>query len=241
MSIYVCKYRIGPMDIGKTNEITNKGVLKVLEYAGGRHSNSVGYGINQIYDTKLSWVLLNWKVKILKRPIYDDLLIIKTWARDSNKIITYRDYEIFDESNNLLIKASSKWTLINIDTKELEKIPLDLISKLQEEGKFVFEDKNISKLKEPSNYLLEKEYKITRKDIDVNEHVHNVNYLDIAYECLPDEEYKRKEYNNIEIMYKKQIKLNNEIKCLYTKEQDTDIISIKSKDNKELHAIIKLY
>ena len=241
MAIYECKYRIGPMDIGKTNEITNKGVLKVLEYAGGRHSNSIGYGINQIYDTKLSWVLLNWKVKIIKRPIYDDLLIIKTWPRGSNKIITYRDYEIYDESNNLLIQASSKWTLINIDTKELEKLPLDLIEKFNEEDKTVFEDGSIPKLKEPTEYLLEKECKVTKRDIDVNEHVHNVNYLDIAYECLPNQEYNKEECNNIEILYKKQIKLDDEIKCLYSKENDVKTISIKSNDNKELHSIIKLY
>ena len=43
------------------------------------------------------------------------------------------------------------------------------------------------------------------------------------------------------IMYKKQIKLNNEIKCLYTKEQEQSIVTIKSADNKLLHAIIKLY
>ena len=58
---------------------------------------------------------------------------------------------------------------------------------------------------------------------------------------LPEEIYEKDEFNNIEIMYKKQIKLNNEIKCLYTKEQEQSIVTIKSADNKLLHAIIKLY
>ena len=42
-------------------------------------------------------------------------------------------------------------------------------------------------------------------------------------------------------MYKKQIKLNGEIRCLYTRDGEQNIITIKSIDDNSLHAIIKLY
>ena len=42
-------------------------------------------------------------------------------------------------------------------------------------------------------------------------------------------------------MYKKQIKLGDEINCYYSKEEDKNIITIKSKDDKILHAIVELY
>ena len=65
--------------------------------------------------------------------------------------------------------------------------------------------------------------------------------MDFAYEALPEEIYENCEFNNIEIMYKRQTKLNDEIKCLYTKDGEQNIVTIKSIDDNLLHAIIKLY
>ena len=50
-----------------------------------------------------------------------------------------------------------------------------------------------------------------------------------------------KENNNIEIMYKKQIKYGEPITCIYTMEENQNIVTIKSQDEKTLHAIVKLY
>lgn len=241
LAIYECKYRIGFTDVGGSNKLTNKAILKVLENAGGMQSEDVGYGLNQIEETSLSWVLLAWKVQVLSRPLYNEELLIKTWARDTTKVSTYRDYEIYDSNNKLVAIATSKWTLINIRTKSLEKITEELISKYNPETKSVFENNVLDKLKEPEQYDSKSEYKITRSEIDINDHVHNLYYLDFAYEALPEDVYRGEECNNIEIMYKKQIKLGDEIICLYSKNENKNIVSVKSKDEKVLHAIINLY
>ena len=63
--IYKCTYRIGLTDVRMSNNMTNKSILKVLENAGGMHSEEVGYGLNSIEKTGLSWVFLGWKVKVI--------------------------------------------------------------------------------------------------------------------------------------------------------------------------------
>ena len=241
MAICEYNYRLGFTDIGKDNLITNKGVLKLLENAGGMHSSQVGYGLNQIEDTKLSWVLLSWKVKILKRAKYNDVVYVKTWARNSSKISTYRDYEVYNENGELIIIGTSKWTLINIETKILEKLSDKLIKAYNEEEKMVFGEEKIPKLVEPKEYDSKINYRILRSQIDVNEHVNNLYYLDFANEALPEKIYKMPECNNIEIMYKKQIKYGEDIVCLYKNENNENIITIKDKHEQITHAIIKLY
>ena len=49
------------------------------------------------------------------------------------------------------------------------------------------------------------------------------------------------ELNNVRIMYKHQILLNDEINCKYTMEENKHIISLKNKDESVLHSIIELY
>ena len=91
------------------------------------------------------------------------------------------------------------------------------------------------------NFDLSFKYTVQRRDIDVNHHMNNINYLNVAYEFLPDDIYFANECNNIEIMYKKGIKLGETVNCLYCKKDDTNYVTIKSDDLKSLHAIVKLY
>ena len=70
--------------------------------------------------------------------------------------------------------------------------------------------------------------------------MHNLNYLAVAYEALPTNIYSEKSFNNIEIMYKKSIRLGNTVKCFYTVSDNIHYVTIKSEDEKSLHAIIKL-
>ena len=71
--------------------------------------------------------------------------------------------------------------------------------------------------------------------------MHNLNYLSVAYESLPEDAYFSAECNHIEIMYKKAIKLGDTVRCFYSDIDSSHYIAIKSDDNKDLHAIIKLY
>ncbi len=74
--------------------------------------------------------------------------------------------------------------------------------------------------------------------IDTNMHVHNIYYLDIVREVLPEEIYESNEFNNFEIMYKKEIKYGEIPKAFYTKINDEHFVTIKSNDESEIHAII---
>ena len=143
---------------------------------------------------------------------------------------------------NIVAKAISKWVLIDIEKGSIVKVDNELLSKYEPEiDKTVFEDEKFEKIKEPEEYELETEYKVKRADIDVNNHMHNLNYIDLAVEALPEDEYKQNEFNNIRITYKKEIKLGETIKCKYAFQDGKNIVAVKSEDEKILHAIIELY
>ncbi len=232
------------VDISKVNgdsKISNKGMLSILESVACMHSDKAGYGIKEIPLTRLSWIQLNWKVKILRRPYYGENLKIRTWARIDSKVSTLRDFEVLDKDNNQLCIATTRWTLINIDTQSLTKINDDIINKYNPENISIMPDFEFKKLSEPTDFSNEYVYTTQRRDIDVNNHMHNLNYLDLAYEALPEDVYNTETFNNIEIMYKKAIRLGDTSKCLYSKENNINTVVIKSMDSKDLHCIINLW
>ena len=239
--IFVENFKMGLSDIEKDNKIKNIAILKMLENIGSYHSDIAGYGTNDIPIKKLSWILLDWKLKVIKRPTYGENLEIRTWARVANKFFTYRDFEIYDENKNLCAIATSKWTLVNIKEGKMSKITEDVINSYKPEEKEVFEEEKLEKLQEPKEFISNITYTVKRKDIDINKHMHNLYFLDLAYEALPEDVYNTKVFDNVRIMYKKEIKLGDTVICKYTKKENKHIVVIKSQDEKSLHSIIELY
>ena len=71
--------------------------------------------------------------------------------------------------------------------------------------------------------------------------VHNLNYLNIAYELLPEDVYDGSELNNVEILYKRELKYGDIAKSYLYKDNNEYTIVIKSLDDSVLHSIIKLF
>ena len=235
------KVKIQLKDIEKENYIKNKGILEIFENVATHHSDLVGYGPNSINETGISWILFDWKIKVIKRPKYGQTLSINTWGRMKRKVYTYRDFEMYDEENNLCVIGTSKWAIVNINTNKIEKITEEIYEKYQLEDNSVFDTIELEKIKEQEEYSKELVYQVCRRDIDLNNHMHNLYYLDLAYEVLPEEVYKKRPFNEFRINYKKEVKLGDIIRCRYTFLNNEHIITIcDDKDVSKIHAIIVL-
>lgn len=240
MARFEHKFEIGFRDVGKSNKLTNKGLLGFLEDIAGMHSNQVGFGLNTIDKTGLTWVLLNWKIRVFSRPLYGESISIKTWARNSVKFYTFRDFEVYNENGDLVAIATSKWVLMDAKTMRLTKISDEMIGKYDPELTCVFEgEAEINKLDIPEEYSTVLSYTAQRKDIDINRHVHNTYYLDFAYELLPEDVYENSNLDNFEILYKKETKLGETLKCFYTKIENSHYIVMKTEDEKNIHCIVR--
>lgn len=241
MAFYTHEYKVNLNDIGAGNLLTNHALLSYLEDIAAMHSEEVGFGVNNMNETGLTWVLLQWKLSILKRIPFGSLFTIRTWARYTKKFYSYRDFEVLDASGNIIAVATSKWTLVNISKNSLEKITDEMISLYNPENKNVFGELELEKLVLPTQLEPTYHFTIPRTYIDVNGHVHNLNYLTLAYEALPNEVYEKGEYSHVEILFKKEMKLNDMITCSYVFSNNTHYIGIHSQDGNTLHAIVKLY
>lgn len=235
------EYLIGVEDVGKSNKITNLAYLKYLEEIACSHSATCGFGVNDIETKKKAWLLMDWKLKVIERPIYEKKLNIKTWARtiSNNSFFSYRDFEVFCD-NKLVAIATSKWVLYDFELNRITKLTNEIYGQYNPENIHVFEKEDIDRIKEPINTNFEFDYMVRRADIDINRHMHNLNYLKLAYEVLPENIYFGEELNNVRIMYKHQILFGENIRCYYSKEKEKNIIVMKSADNKVLHSIVQI-
>ena len=227
--------------LGQNTHITNKGFLSLLEDIAEMHSASIGYGVTDINTTNYSWALLNWKVQFISRPKYGDTITIKTWARNHTKLYCYRDFEVLNSEGKTIALITSKWVLIDISEGRISKIEDNFVKKYKPENKSVFNIIELEKLQEPQNYLSTIDYKIRKSEIDVNNHVNNLCYVDIALEAFPGDANEFNSCKNFEILYKHQIKLDDKLNICYAYEDGENYVVIKSDNGNVLHSIIRFH
>ena len=237
------KYRIQVRDTRRSTKATNKGFLGLMEDIASLHSSKVGFGIYDIPKTNLTWLLLGWKLKVISRPQIEDIVTVKTWSRKIEKYYAYRDFEVYDEKGTLLATATSKWILIDTKNRKVKKVEKYVEEAYESEKEHkVFDDDNMDKLKIPDDYDSVMEYTLARRDIDLYNHMHNLYYLDLAYEALPEDIYNNEnEFDNIRITYKREIKSGSKVNCMYKKQNDKHVVVIRSKDGSTLHSIIEMW
>jgi len=189
----------------------------------------------------IAWIILNWKLKVFLRPKTNTPLIVNTWIRTENPLFFYRDFEIFDNNNSLVAKASSKWILFDVNKKSITKIPIKMKEKYSYIDKYAFTEEFDEKIKEPINSTLIMNYIVQRRDIDTNNHVNNLYYLDYAIEALPEEIYNTFKFSNVEIMYKHEAKPGEKLSLFFAQEKNNNFfVTIKDEECKKIHAIVKL-
>lgn len=234
-------FKTGLKDIGKNNTLKNRAILEMFENIGAYHSDQAGYGARDTKDTKVTWILLDWKIEVIKRPVYGQKLEIHTWGRKMVKFYSYRDFEMFDEQGDLCVIGTSKWVLIDAVNRKMTRIGEEILQKYQPEKKHVFLEEELDKLREPNSYSSSIIYEVNRKDIDINGHMHNLYYLDLAYEALPEEVYEQRPFNHVRITYKREIKLGEKVVCKYAQEEKKHKVVIWNEEEKVIHAIIQLW
>lgn len=227
-------------DISKNTYITNKSILRYFENTATYHSDSVGAGIKSVEITGQTWIVLDWRVKVLKRPKYGEILKVRTWSRGIQKFFAFRDYELLNESGEVLVIGTSRWILRDISNNKMVLLNDELMERYESESRALFNDENFSKIELPSEFSNEMEYVVMRKDIDFNRHMHNLYHFELAYEVLPDDIYENNIFDNFRITYKKELKLGEQVKCQYSFNNDKHVIYLSNSDN-NMNSIIQLW
>lgn len=233
-------YRIGVEDIGYENLATNKTILEIMEDIASVHSASVGFGVKEIQDNNAAWALLDWKVKVIRRPDYDEEINAVTWSRKADRLLAYRDFKLFDKDENLIAIGSSRWIYMNLEKRRPMKITADIMDRYESEDVSVF-DEEIAKIDisalENKQEIANLNYKLRRRDMDYNGHMHNISYIDIANEVLPEELYFNKHFSDIRVEYKKEILKDDDVVVKYF--QDNDRVLVTFETENKLNAVIE--
>jgi len=233
------EFFIGIQDVGANYEMTNKAFLEALTNVTNKHGNLAGQGINSQGKSYVTWVVMNWKLDIYQRPKICETILVKTWGQEHSKLRANRDYDIFSQTGEIIAKATSIWIAIDTMTGKPVRLTDDIIGVFEPEP----QHKNFPGFKFTESIdanipvLSEIRFKIIKSMIDCNNHVHNPAYMDLVNEVLPegmDDTY----FNSIEVSYRKEITLHEEVLLQYATDGEKSYVYIWDESGRILHAVV---
>ena len=217
-------------DYKKNGDMKLGSILKVLENSGNKHSDIAGDAILEGSSCGKAWVLTDWMIDVIIYPKYGDKILARTWSElVTHPLICTRDFEMYC-NGELSVKGTTKWILLDLTSNRPCKITSDIIEKYQPEDKHTYDEAKLPRLAIPEVFSRELPISIRRVDIDFNDHVHNLTYLDYALEVLPKELYDNRNFKKLRISYKMAVKSGEEILCKYCELEGRHICCIFGTD-----------
>ena len=224
---------VGFRMIDESLRLKNSEMLNLFTDIAGIHSESVGFRFGE-GDSR--WLLIGYKVKIFNRAIYNKEVKLRTWSRDYNPAFAIREFEILDDTGVVLAIAMCHFVKYNIATNRLEKITDECMRGFcTEYDKSNFNGEKLKRLVEPSGYDGVEEFVVDWRWIDVNHHLNNSHYVELAERIILEKYGVVVSDYDFEVTYKQQIKEGERVKCKFVTTDDGYAVIYKSDDEKVLH------
>lgn len=220
------EYQPALEDFRTNGEMELRSILKLFENTGNKHSDIAGDSILGRANIGKAWVFTDWMVQLKRYPKYGEKIVAKTWSEPVNAIFSCsRDFVLYC-NDELVVKATTRWAIVDLTLNRPMKIEKEILEKYLPEEKKTFEEAKLPKISIPETYDFEKEIVQRRSDIDFNNHVHNLTYLDYAFETIPADLYKNRNFKNVRISYKMAIFADEKTTCKYACRDNKHIFGI---------------
>ncbi len=217
---YSEKFKIRAYEIDPSGKASIISIGNYLQEIAGNHAGLLGVSVDKLFTKKLTWMLSRLHFSMERYPVWRDEISILTWPSGAYGKFATRDFEILTSDNRILGRATTSWMLI--DLVKLKPITMpDFITSipLPQRERSITDD--FAKLPELKTLDFRKQFNVRLGDLDINQHVNNVNYIEWAIETLPPEIRKKYQMAGFEISFRSESKYGDVI-IAETEEIDQD-------------------
>ncbi|MBP5551652.1 MAG: hypothetical protein J6X93_06355 [Bacilli bacterium] len=166
------KYYVKSSEVDISQELKPSSLLKILQDLATEGSKIVDAGTDKTLDKGYLWVFSKLDLSINRMPRYQETINLSTYPNEMMHFIYPRTYLFKDLNDNLLIKATSIWCLIDAKTRKVllpSETGIGVASPIKADPISRIEKKEVE-LKESRT--------VKYTDIDLNKHLNNTKYLD---------------------------------------------------------------
>lgn len=188
---YTHTFDIDTTDVDLWGHCRPSALLGLLQEAATGAANDIGLSREGLLERCNGfWMLVRLRYT-LKRPLrWEDRLTLRTWHRGGKAAMTYREYDLLVDGEEVG-RALAAWVLADNDTHKLMRLEAVGKDYLTTTGGSLCRTETLAKLHLPEGMAPVGRRRMHYSDTDINGHVNNSRYADFACDALPLEEVGR--------------------------------------------------
>ncbi|MFI3269579.1 MAG: 5-formyltetrahydrofolate cyclo-ligase, partial [Rikenellaceae bacterium] len=155
-------------------------------------ADRLGCGVERLISMGYTWVLLKFKMSLVRTPEADEPLQIETWISSCSRVVTHRNFVVRDNSGKLLGEAITEWCMIDLESRrpvDLTRTEINYTQYITPRNGTIELTRKLPIIEPDSSECSAKIesyiHQATEDDIDFNRHVNTFKYVEMMLSMLP--------------------------------------------------------
>ncbi len=199
-NIWKEEYRIRSYEVDARGDLSILSIFNFMQDAASNHADALGVSVQRLQDEGRTWVLSRLKLVMDSYPGWRERVWLHTWPSGAQKLFALRDFRLHDQALRPIGSAVSAWLVIDMNSRRPVRIG-PYIEKLRPVLPDPGTSDALDKLPGMKASRFETRFRVRYRDMDVNQHVNNVSYVEWAVESIPPAAKKGRVLSSLEINF----------------------------------------
>ncbi len=203
---HVRRYELGPDLRLRPTQLCN-----YLEDAAGAHADALGVGVADLQAKGLTWILAKMRLDIIRLPEEGEAVRVHTRPIGIERLQFRRDFTV-SVGDEAVARAVSQWVIMNLASRRLERMPVDITALTPERPDPAMDDADI-RPGDPASGLPGPSFPVRLDDIDRNGHVNNVRFAGFVLEAARSLNGNAGALRRLDLVFKSEGRLGDVVTC----------------------------
>ena len=237
-NLHIDHYTVTSYHTDFSQEMSPVALFCFLQESAWRHADSKGFGWHHLAEKQQFWVLAKVHAVIRRMPGWTEEIRLETWGKQPELLTAFRDFELFDNENKVVISVTSSWHILDM-LSHRPTMTKDFAEKFPIVDRYAI-DKKPEKIIIPQTDAIEGNvFAVKPSDIDMNQHVNNTRYVQWAMGEIPFNYQKTHKLLEIDVNFVKEAMIENHCYIKTYKEDDIFTQAIISQNDEKVLSLIK--
>ena len=232
MRVYEKRLRLRSSDVNMHRRLRTSVLFGLLQEAAIAHTEHLGMGREKTLDRGILWVVTLQTAEIRRMPSYDEEVVLRSWPGRTMHVLFPRYCAVDTAAGEPLVRACSLWSLVDAETRKLvfpERHGFAI------EGIVTGDEIPIPSPPRTLPCDREREFTVPFSYVDMNGHMNNTRYFDLAEDCIPAASEGR-ELRSVRTEFSREIRCGETIRlrwgqdggsCYFTGENEQSLFRMR--------------
>ncbi len=194
-------FKVRAYEVGPRGRATIQSICNYLQESAANHAEALNVSVSRLIKMNLTWVLSRLHVRMEKYPFWQKTVTVETWPSARDNFYALRDFRIKNEKGEVIGVATSSWMMIDIKARKPVILP-EFLKEFENKDEGRTLEDSFKRLPKIGQAQFEKNFNVRLSDLDMNQHVNSVNYIEWGLEVTPPAFWKKYILYDLEISFR---------------------------------------